>query len=225
MITSNVFHRTFRIRYGDGCGSCFTIDEDSRQYLVTARHVVAGIQQSDRVEIFYQNQWHSFDCKLVGEASGNIDITVLSLPIQLSPTYIMPATTKDIVFGQEVFFLSFPYNLFADIGATNRDFPLPFVKRATLSSIVNDSSEEVLYLDGHNNPGFSGGPVVFKPPGTQDFRVAGVVAGYRYENEPIYAGNTPTQLAYRYNTGIIVSYSIRYSVELIKANPIGIQTK
>lgn len=224
MITSNVFHRTFRIRYGNGCGTCFTIDEDSRQYLVTARHVVAGIQQSDRVELFYQNQWHPFDSELVGEASGNIDITVLALPIQLSPTYPMPATTNDMVFGQEVFFLGFPYNLFADIGAMNRDFPLPFVKRAILSSIVHDSGEEVLYLDGHNNPGFSGGPVVFKPPGTQELRVAGVVSGYRYEDELIYAGNTPTQLAYRYNTGIIISYSIKYATELIKVKSVGIQT-
>lgn len=224
MITSNVFHRTFRLRYGNNCGTCFTIDEDSKQYLVTARHVVAEIKQSDTVEIFYQNQWHTFNCEIVGEASDGIDITVFSVPIQLSPTYALPATTQDIVFGQEVFFLGFPYNLFADIGAMNRDFPLPFVKRATLSSIVNDSNGEMLFLDGHNNPGFSGGPVVFKPPGTKDFRVAGVISGYRYENEPIYEGNTPTQFAYRYNTGIIVSYSIRYAVELIQVNPIGIQT-
>ncbi len=127
--------------------------------------------------------------------------------------------------GQEVFFLGFPYNLFADIGATNRDFPLPFVKRATLSSMSNDPNEDILFLDGHNNLGFSGGPVVFKAPGAQDFRVAGVVSGYRFEEEPIYSGDTPTQLAFRYNTGIIISYSIRHAVELIKANPIGVQTK
>jgi hypothetical protein len=53
--------------------------------------------------------------------------------------------------------------------------------------------------------------------------VASVVSGYRYENEPIYAGNTPTLLAYRYNTGIIISYSIRYAVEMAQANPIGFQ--
>jgi hypothetical protein len=34
----------------------------------------------------------------------------------------------------------------------NRNFPLPFVKKALLSAMANG----YYYLDGHNNPGFSG---------------------------------------------------------------------
>lgn len=66
MITANVYHRTFRIKYGARCGTCFTIDVEGRQYLVTARHIVEGISDSDTVEVFYQNSWQAMAVKLVG---------------------------------------------------------------------------------------------------------------------------------------------------------------
>jgi S1-C subfamily serine protease len=147
MVPSNAIQRTFRLRYGDGCGTAFTIDHNSKQYLVTARHVVSEIKSTDHIEIFHQNDWHSLTCQLVGRAAGDVDIAVLSVPLQLSPPFPLPPTTQGIVFGQEVFFLGFPYNLFADVGATNRDFPLPFIKRATLSSISSVSDTEILFLD------------------------------------------------------------------------------
>ena len=75
----------------------------------------------------------------------------------------------------------------------------------------------------HNDPGFSGGPVVYSSPNQHDFKVAAVVSGFRFENEPIYVGNQQTSLAYRYNTGIIVSCGIRHAVELISANPVGFE--
>src|SRR5712691_1662146 len=41
LITANFIHRTFRIRCGPSIGTAFTVDIDGRQYLVTARHVIA----------------------------------------------------------------------------------------------------------------------------------------------------------------------------------------
>jgi hypothetical protein len=78
-----------------------------------------------------------------------------------------------------------------------------------------------VYLDGHNNRGFSGGPVVFKEPGSQLFKVAAIVSGYRYSEEPIYQGDDPLQLSYRENTGIVLAYGIQHAVELARGNPIG----
>lgn len=54
MITTNVLQRTFRIKYGENTGTCFTIDVDDRQYIATARHVVDGIQRKDTIEIFHE---------------------------------------------------------------------------------------------------------------------------------------------------------------------------
>ena len=79
-----------------------------------------------------------------------------------------------------------------------------------------------MLLDGHNNPGFSGGPVIFSPYGQlQDVRVAGVISGYKFAWDKVFIQDTETDLAVKYNTGIIIAYSIEYAVELIRANPIG----
>lgn len=221
MITTNVYTRVFRIKYAGDCATCFTIENSGRQYLVTARHVVEGIKQSDQIEIYYKRAWHSINCELVGIAHGNIDIAVLALPIQLSPTLPLEATMHNISWGQEVYFLGYPYEMFGEIGDAYPDFPMPFVKRATLSCMTTDPDQKVLFLDGYNNPGFSGGPVVFLTPGSNRFKVAAVVHGYHHEPEPIYEGEEETNLSFKYNTGIIITCSIDYALDLINANPIG----
>lgn len=76
-------------------------------------------------------------------------------------------------------------------------------------------------LDGHNNLGFSGGPVVWKDPGAQEWNVAAVISGYRHVDEPVYIGTEATPLTYRHNTGIIVSHGVEAVFDLIALKPIG----
>jgi len=211
-------------KYGDGMGTCFTLDFEGRQYLVTAKHVVKGISGSDRIEVFYANDWHTLAVTLVGEARNEADITVLTTDLQLSPAHpLPPVSLGDFFLSQDVYFVGFPYGLFTEVGDTNRNFPLPFVKKGIVSSWFTDEhGVKQFFLDGHNNPGFSGGPVVLPRFGTyEDFKVMAVVSAYRFENLPIYAGDTPTALAYRHNTGIVVAYDIKHATDVIQSNPIG----
>jgi hypothetical protein len=152
-----------------------------------------------------------------------IDIAVMAVAFQLSPTHPLPASDKDSYFGQDVYFLGFPFGLGAEVGEANRHFPVPFIKKAVLSSIVNDpSGARILYLDGHNNPGFSGGPVVFSPPPRiDDMRVASVVSGYRFDPQPVFLGDHETALVARHNTGIIITYAVSHAVDVIRGNPVG----
>ena len=99
-------------------------------------------------------------------------------------------------------------------GLPVRDAPVP---PATLSLFDG----RMLFLDGHNNPGFSGGPVVFTVRGNNVFRVAAVVSGYRAIAEPVYENGLETGLTYNHNTGIIVTHGIDSAVEIAWANPIG----
>jgi len=103
----------------------------------------------------------------------------------------------------------------------NNNFPIPFVKKGIISNFFENKGVEHIYLDGHNNLGFSGGPVVYYSIEKKDHRVAAVISAFESTDEPIYRGDTATDLVYRYNTGIIVSHSILHAVEVIKANPIG----
>ncbi|MDQ7784592.1 MAG: hypothetical protein RDU20_17035, partial [Desulfomonilaceae bacterium] len=75
---------------------------------------------------------------------------------------------------------------------------------------------------GHNNPGFSGGPVVYAPPGQlAATNVAGVISGFRFVWDRVFIENQETGLAIKYNTGIAIAYSIDYAVDLIRTRPIG----
>lgn len=224
MITANIYHRTYRIRVNQSYGTCFAIDVDQRQYLITAKHVVNGLPNHGQVAIFYQNDWYPITVSRVGELPGTTDLSILAPDVQLTPRRPLPLnpSSDGIVFGQDVYFLGFPYNLFADIGEMNRNFPLPFVKKAILSSMSKDENDvQRFFLDGHNNPGFSGGPVVFKKPGENEYSVASVISGYRYERSPIYRGESATPFEHRDNTGIVISYDIDAAVQLIHSNPIG----
>lgn len=218
MITANFIHRTFRIRCGESIGTGFTIDIDEKQYLVTASHVLANLAQEGEIYIFGNGLWTPLQVKLVGHAPHPIDISVLAPDKRLTPTSLPVRVSSDgMMHGQEVYFLGFPYHFLGNIIFTDEGFPLPFVKRATLSCF----DESVYLLDGHNNPGFSGGPVVFGQPGTPPTNIAGVISGYKFFREPIFHGQAQTELTYKYNTGIIVSYKIEHALSVIHANPIG----
>ena len=95
---------------------------------------------------------------------------------------------------------------------------MPFVKSVTVSTLFG----KPYLLDGYNNPGFSGGPVVFCPPASKEFQVAAVVSGYRWASAPVRdQDNRDTELHLRENTGIVVAYDVNEAIELIRANPLG----
>lgn len=64
-----------------------------------------------------------------------------------------------------MYFLGFPFGkLFSDVKfeKANERYSLPFVKKATWSASAPAGDGAVIFLDGHNNHGFSGGPIVFR---------------------------------------------------------------
>ena len=223
MVTNNALQRTFRMQYLASTATCFTIDVEGKQYIVTARHALPNINKSVTVQLQHEGIWKDINCKVVGIAPNEIDIVVLAPPHQISPSLPLPPTTKDMYLSQDVYFLGFPYGLHAEVGGINADFPLPLVKKACVSMLaLFPGKTKQLLLDGHNNPGFSGGPVVFSPHGNHnEVRVAAVISGYRFEWDKVFIGEKETSLAVKYNTGIVVAYAIDYALELIQVNPIG----
>ena len=226
MITSNTLSRTFHLRYQDQVATGFVIDVDARQYLVTAKHFVPNAVDHIALDLLHDGIWKTIDAKLVGHAPGKIDITVLTLPqIMVGSDHVLLPDMGGMILGQEAFFLGFPYGLFGQIGDLNSNYPVPFVKRATVSSVsVSENGPAIVFLDGHNNKGFSGGPVIFKENDLGNFKVAAVISGYRFSNEPIYNGEEELPVTYRYNTGIIISYGIKHAVAIARSNPIGYPT-
>jgi hypothetical protein len=218
MITSNVIHRVFRIKCAGERGSAFAIDLDKYQFLVTAKHVVASVTANPQLKVFSKWKWLSMPVRLVGQAPEPIDIAVLAVDRRLTPTDLpLEGAMAGLLYGQDVYFLGFPYDDLSGYAFGESEYPLPFVKKAIVSSFDGG----LMYLDGHNNPGLSGGPVVYLRPGDPAFRVAGVISGFRYELEPVFLGEAATELVYEYNTGIVVAHSIDFAIEIARAKPIG----
>ena len=220
-VTTNILQRTFRIRHDGGTGTCFTIDVQGRRYLITAKHVVDTIRDDAVVELSYDRGWLPMPVRLVGHGVGEVDVTALAPQELFGATHALNLTTARLVLAEDVYFLGFPYGLGMEVKTDlNAGFPLPLVKKAVVSSLGMDDGP--LLLDGHNNAGFSGGPVARR--GTKKKQtVIGVVSGYRFDRHRVRDENgNETPHTYDTNTGIIIAHDIRRALEIVAENPIGV---
>ena len=112
----------------------------------------------------------------------------------------------DFYISQDAFFLGFPYGLNMGSGKINNNYPFPFVKKCIFSAIDNTSTPHLIYLDGHNNHGFSGGPVCYFSSKTKQIHIAGVVSSFIHTSESLE------------NTGIFIAHPIHYIIKSIKEN-------
>lgn len=218
MITANFIQRTFRIKCGSSVGTGFTIDVDGKQYLITAKHVVEGFGTTTPIEVFGSGVWTVVDANLVAHGDNNCDVTVIAPMAVMSPPNIpVVPSSAGLTYGQDVYFLGFPYGVMSRVIIGSAGYPLPLVKKAILSAFAGDKC----LLDGHNNPGFSGGPVLFGQNGGVPQNIAAIVSGYRFEKESVRQDGDETDLTFRYNTGIMITYRIDIALGMIQANPIG----
>ena len=181
-VSIRILQRTFHIRCARLIGTYFTVDVARRRYLVTAKHIAGAINHQAVVEIAHEGTWKHLPVRLVGHGEGEVDISVLA-PQQLFGGSAPLKIPAPMTLAEDVYFLGFPFNMSLDVGNLNADFPLPLVKRAILSAFFTDRG--LVLLDGHNNPGFSGGPVV----GSGGERVIGVISGYRHQRQAVLDSN------------------------------------
>ena len=233
MITTNVLSRTFFVKFGNSTGTAFTTEDDSRQYLVTARHVIEGIKRRDTIHVFHDRQWKGLDVQVVGIGEEESDVAVLSPLRQLSPTLSLEATTDGMALGQQLYFLGFPFGWDGGGEHIMNGYPVPFVKSGVLSAMLSGTPTKI-YLDAHVNEGFSGGPVVFLSNdqtlgGGTNFKLAGVVVNFPTPiirpvvtprgEEILHQNGNP--IGIRENPGFVVAIGINHAVDLINQNPIG----
>jgi len=217
MILMKILHRTFFIK-GVQYGSAFTIDVDSIQYLVTAKHLLDTSKRQFELLIFRDNMWVSTPVTVVGHGNGEIDISVLRADSELTPPgFDVALSVGDLALGQDIYFLGFPYKMWADGGSLMDGHPLPFAKKGALSS-MSLGNPKVLYIDAINNEGFSGGPLFFYPYGKpNELRIAGIVSKFRIEYEVILDEHgDPTKMTVPYNTGFLVAYGISHALQIIR---------
>ncbi len=214
MVPSDIIQRTFHVAHGNEAGTAFTIEVGDLQYIVTAAHVVKGLQPNTKLRVNHQGGWTPIDIGEVWVSPTGADLSLISPKAQLSPCHpILVGGAASFYLSQQIFFLGFPYGMRLDIGPVNNDFPVPFVKTGIVSSFTSaGTGSQIVFCDGHNNPGFSGGPIVAIDQ-ERRVHVIAVVSGYRYNDDPVLLNGQNTGLTYRANTGLVIGYGLKEVVE------------
>lgn len=210
----------------DGPGSCFAYSAGGFIYLITASHVIKSLPHAveGKLYIYTQNKWKEIKVTPYFSSdrsyiNGDIDIAVIKTSIQAAPNIEVELSCENSVLGQDVYFLGFPYfgnriiPYLAD--PINNGKPLPLVKKATLSSLPR-TEYPYFFLDGHNNPGFSGGPITFWDSKSTKQKVLGVVSSYLlHPGEIKQIEAVSPNLSYQENSGLAIAYNIRYAKDII----------
>ena len=233
MSQSDVLARIYQVRVPDGrTGTAFALDVDGHQYIITAKHLVGSL--IGPLSISWVKGWEELHVGLVGHCEDEIDISVLytnqNLPKIVNPNGDDLGIETDLKLAEEVRFYGFPHGLSTPLTS---GFPVAFVKRGIVSSFFGTplgSGTESLFIDGHNNPGFSGGPVVTIRNG--EYKVAAVIASYRYSLQKVYGTDSSGQIDEKKtigylpeNTGITLAHNIKPALDIISKNPIGLSLK
>jgi S1-C subfamily serine protease len=228
-VPGNVIGRVFEIRFDGGVGTGFIADYEDRQYIITANHVVASA--GSRAEIEFRapadSQWHRLKVSILHGSDACADVAVLipSVSKLTDAETVLIGNASNYAISQEAYFLGFPYGLYTSFADSTQAGPL--IKHAYVSAVVScaavepggSSKDRLILLDGLNNPGFSGGPVVapdiFAP--NHPFKFIGIVRGYRPENVPVTTNGQPDLTStVATNTGIVVVIPMDRAIDLIR---------
>lgn len=219
-VPDEILSRTIFIRVGSEAGTAFTIDYHDKLYLVTARHVVAGVPESRAtIQVRRADKWEDYHTvKTLYPSSSDVDIAVFETNEKVSkPFTITPAVGKGegATMGQQLWFIGYPFGMGSLVNG-KKGTVLPFIKRGSMSAFDGTNPDAVIvYIDGFNNPGFSGGPIVFWDFSTRTYKILGVVRGYREENAKVSVNGQEVDTNILVNSGILVGYSIKHALEAI----------
>lgn len=211
--------RVFRLYVGNDAGTCFTIEHNNEQFLVTAKHLFkkAGFPNDFIVSILKDHSIVNLTCEIAC-CIDPVDIAVLKPNPSVLISPISPVVFKlgGAKLGEEAGFLGYPFDFDPVLRILPTTVnPIPFFKHAYISCFLD---EQTIALDGINNPGFSGSPA-FRMDGGNTI-IFGVISGYRYVPSVVYKEEgdkeTNTGLYVKENTGIVYVYSIQKVLDLLE---------
>ena len=217
MITTNILRRVFRICHNGKTATCYTIEKGKYQYLISASHIFNGSTEINEILIYHDEKWKKLSVQLIFNSAQAGDTIIFKLPHDISPRFsIASFGPKGVLLGTWSYFLGFPYDFMTPSGDINNKFPLPLIKAALISSCNSiEHGISTILLDGHNNAGFSGGPVIWNPHNApQETFIIGTISSYFSEN-PITSVTQEKVDLFEVNAGIIKAYWINDLFEIL----------
>ena len=197
-----------------GGATCFKIFHGSKQYFVTAAHLFKPNDKSGDivpVRLLISGNLKDFDARVYFHKKRNIDVALIKLPDDVPQGKGISLDSIHLSFGSPVFFYGYPLS---NLGTQTPEIKFPIIKSAILSGVVKYGNVDVLVLDGHNNRGFSGGPVVAYDTGTKKTHLVGLVSGYLFEPRGVQIKEE--RFSFDENSGIILCYGTSYIQDILK---------
>lgn len=218
-VPSEMLSRTLYIRTATELGTAFKIDYKGKLYLITARHMVTGLPiDNPTIKVRQGDEWFDLHLqKILFPTSPNADIAIFKSGEDVAQPFNVKVIGDDdsVTFGQQVWFLGFP--LLEGLESRATKFEAPFIKRGTMSAIVStDPNAVVMFIDGFNNKGFSGGPVIYWDFKEHQYRILAVVSGYKNAQAEAVINGQKVDTNILVNSGILISYSIEHAMEAIR---------
>jgi trypsin-like peptidase len=213
--TSEILTRVLLIRVGHIEGTGFTAERDGKQYLFTARHMLKSLDPKNAaIEVHVGSEWKRCRGQVILPDRSGIDLAVFTLDEPLTPSLEIELGGR-IAVGQEGYFFGYPYGAHGWHSDLRGSY-IAFVKRVSLSAIATlPDGLSVFYLDGFNNPGFSGGPVAFYNFQTRKWAVMAVISGFQPESAKKRIGDTFVDTDVLVNSGVIVAYPIQAALDAL----------
>jgi hypothetical protein len=217
-VPREILERTIFIKTPNGTGTAFKVDYQGKVYLVTARHLVAGLPIARAtIQVRQAEEWKDLHTvRTLFPVSADADIAVFETKERIAEPFRIPmeGETGGVTFGQQVWFLGFP---FEGLGTRVGNSMLPFIKRGTMSATDSTNLNAVVfYVDGFNNPGFSGGPILYWDFTGREYRIIGVVKGYREDTAKTIVNGVHVNTQLLVNSGILIGYSIKHAIQAIE---------
>ncbi|MCK3684796.1 serine protease [Maribellus sp. YY47] len=200
--------------YNGKKASCFYVTIQKRFLVVTAKHIFENPPANGtRIDYFsfQDKEWKIGSGDFYTDNDSLSDIAVICVYKNVNSGNPFDIGEKYIGLGQDIFFAGYPYGMIPDISVDNSyTKPLPFVKKASLSALEYKDSTLIIWGDGHNNPGFSGGPVfnMILKDGQLRTQLIGVISGYRIQQDVVHINEAKTQYYTKENSGILKATSI-----------------
>jgi hypothetical protein len=222
MVTVAFLDRTLRIRYGAQVGSAVYTQFSNVCMVLTAAHVVQGMQVGDRLGIRFKSDWKMVDVTGISFCKLGTDCCAIRTRTQWGEGLHEEHLVGGIALGEEVAYCGFPLNLEMEGLPGSLGWPKGFVKSAIFSGVTAQAPGVDTYLfDTINNQGFSGGPII-KRDGDK-LRVVALVSGYKFDTPaPVYTRLPDGKLietadyVVKPNSGFMIGIPIKRAVDAAK---------
>lgn len=192
-ITADILRQVYIIETESSQGSCFLVEYQNKEYIITAKHLFKNdlkCGDSTNIKITHEKKTYLLTVIYLIHSDTTIDIAVLKLRKSIKVITPLPFE-GEVMNGQNIYFLGYPSfdnHIFSTY--TDNFGRLPLVKKGIISGFFKINNYIRYYIDGHNNPGFSGGPALSYDFKRKRYYIFGVVSSYFYEPKLLWVNDS-----------------------------------